>query len=178
MITFVDRHIVSSRNYGSPKVMMAAVRRGKSVGRCGGHVEAASAHPFGRAEQSDSSPTARRSAPRRLPNPVQGYLMRFSLPVSRRCRECIKTAPALACHLSCCREHQLRKTFAVQLSFPSQFQRLHFLPVFHPSSRGYTERNGFVTATKLGKLIFFVFLQPKILLQQPNVFLIELNNLL
>ena len=100
MITFVDRHIVSSRNYGSPKVMMAAVRRGKSVGRCGGHVEAASAHPFGRAEQNDSSPTARRSAPRRLPNPVQGYLMRFSLPVSPPFRECIESAPAFACHLS------------------------------------------------------------------------------
>jgi len=55
------------------------------------------------------------------------------------------------------RDHQLRKTFAVQLSFPSQFQRLHFLPVFHPSSRGYTERNGFVTATKLGTTnIFFI----------------------
>jgi len=36
-------------------------------------------------------------------------------------------------------------------------------------------KNGFVTATKLGtKNIFFLLLQPKILLQQPNVLLTEL----
>ena len=41
-------------------------------------------------------------------------------------------------------------------------------------------KNGFVTATKLGtaNIIFFLFLQPKILLQQPNGLLIELNILL
>jgi len=43
----------------------------------------------------------------------------------------------------------------------------------------YTEKNGFVTATKLGTTNgFFVEAQPKILLQQPNVLLIELNILL
>jgi len=40
-----------------------------------------------------------------------------------------------------------------------------------------TEKNGFVTATKLGKNIFLL-LQPNILLQQPNVLLRELNILL
>jgi len=41
------------------------------------------------------------------------------------------------------------------------------------------EKNGFVTATKLGTTIqFFVVSTPKILLQQPNVLLIELNILL
>jgi len=44
---------------------------------------------------------------------------------------------------------------------------------------GCTEKNGFVTATKLGTTnIFFLLLQPKILLQQPNVLLLELNILL
>ena len=42
----------------------------------------------------------------------------------------------------------------------------------------YTEKNGFVTATKLGTTNNFLLLQPKILLQQPNVLLIELNILL
>jgi len=42
-----------------------------------------------------------------------------------------------------------------------------------------TEKNGFVTATKLGTTNdFFLLLQPKILLQQPNGLLIELNILL
>jgi len=41
-----------------------------------------------------------------------------------------------------------------------------------------TEKNGFVTATKLGTTNNFLLLQPKILLHQPNVFLIELNILL
>jgi len=40
-----------------------------------------------------------------------------------------------------------------------------------------TEKNGFVTATKL-ETMNFLLLQPKILLQQPNVMLIELNILL
>jgi len=38
--------------------------------------------------------------------------------------------------------------------------------------------NGFVTATKLGRTNKFLLLQPKILPQQPNVLLIELNFLL
>jgi len=42
-----------------------------------------------------------------------------------------------------------------------------------------TEKNGFVTPTKLGTTNnFFLLLHPKILLQQPNVLLIELNILL
>jgi len=42
-----------------------------------------------------------------------------------------------------------------------------------------TEKNGFVTARKLGtKQRKFLLLQPKILLQQPNVLLTELNILL
>jgi len=41
----------------------------------------------------------------------------------------------------------------------------------------FTEKNGFVTATKLGTANFLL-LQPKILLQQPSVLLIELNILL
>jgi len=40
------------------------------------------------------------------------------------------------------------------------------------------EKNGFVTATKLGTTNNFFSLQPKIFLQQPNVLLIELNILL
>ena len=40
------------------------------------------------------------------------------------------------------------------------------------------KKNGFVTATKLGTTHFFLLLQTKILLQQPNVLLIELNILL
>jgi len=39
----------------------------------------------------------------------------------------------------------------------------------------YMEKNGFVTATKLETTNFFLLLQTKILLQQPNVLLIELN---
>ena len=43
----------------------------------------------------------------------------------------------------------------------------------------YMEKNGSVTATKLETTnIFFLLLQRKILLQQPNVLLIELNILL
>jgi len=42
----------------------------------------------------------------------------------------------------------------------------------------FTEKNGFVTATKLGTTIKFLLLQPKILPQQPNVLLIEPNILL
>ena len=38
-----------------------------------------------------------------------------------------------------------------------------------------TEKNGFVTATELGTTKFFLLLQSKILLQQPNVLLTELN---
>jgi len=43
---------------------------------------------------------------------------------------------------------------------------------------GDTEKEGFVTATKLGTTNIFLLLQPKILLQQPNVLSIELNILL
>jgi len=39
-------------------------------------------------------------------------------------------------------------------------------------------KNGFVTATKLGKTNEFLLLQPNILPQQPNVLLIEPNILL
>jgi len=46
------------------------------------------------------------------------------------------------------------------------------------SSTLHGEKNGFATATKLGTTIFFLFLQPKILLQQPNFLLTELNILL
>jgi len=42
----------------------------------------------------------------------------------------------------------------------------------------FTEKNGFVTATKLGTTSNFLLLQPKILLRQPNVLLIELYILL
>jgi len=39
------------------------------------------------------------------------------------------------------------------------------------------KKNGFVTATKLGTTkMNFLSLQPKILLQEPNVLLIELNS--
>jgi len=39
-------------------------------------------------------------------------------------------------------------------------------------------KNGFVAVTKLGTTNTFLLLQPKMLLQQPNLFLIELNILL
>jgi len=39
-------------------------------------------------------------------------------------------------------------------------------------------KNGFVTATKLGTKNIFLLLQPKILMQQPNVLVIELDILL
>jgi len=43
----------------------------------------------------------------------------------------------------------------------------------------YTEKNDFATATKLGTTnIFFLLLQTKILLQRPNVLLIEQLNIL
>jgi len=42
----------------------------------------------------------------------------------------------------------------------------------------YTEKNGFGTATKLGTTNIFFVAETKILLQQPNVLLIELNILL
>jgi len=41
-----------------------------------------------------------------------------------------------------------------------------------------TEKNGFVTATKLGTTNEFFVAQPKVLLQKPNVLLLELNILL
>ena len=46
------------------------------------------------------------------------------------------------------------------------------------SYRANTEKNGFVTATKLGTTNNFLLLKQQILLQQPNVLLVELNILL
>jgi len=48
----------------------------------------------------------------------------------------------------------------------------------HTRFKPFTEKYGFVTATKLGTTNEFLLLQPKILLQQPNVLLIEINMLL
>jgi len=59
----------------------------------------------------------------------------------------------------------------VRESEPANKVRTSPPPIF------FTEKNGFVTATKLGRTNFLL-LQPKILLQQPNVLLIELNILL
>jgi len=55
------------------------------------------------------------------------------------------------------------------------YSRLNFLLRPPKSEHG---KNGFVTATKLGTTNDFLSLEPKILLQRPNVLLIELNILL
>jgi len=49
---------------------------------------------------------------------------------------------------------------------------------FENIKQSHVEKNGFVTATKLGTTNIFFLAATKNLLQQPNVFLIELNILL